>query len=142
MMTYADACEGAKSNSLARNCKLLGMTLELWDKEWADNWKRDHATKVGGDWVKKSAVHAPATQAQATPKKSDDPLAPENVIANVRKEWKSAAIKKGILKDPNDAEGMAILKNLLGDLSTGLTVENAANNRGEGIKLIEEYLMF
>jgi hypothetical protein len=43
MMTYADACEGAKSNALARNCKVLGMTLEMWDFEFIDEWKKKYA---------------------------------------------------------------------------------------------------
>lgn len=42
-MSYGDALEGAKSNSLARCCKMLGMTLQLWDIEWVDEWKRQYA---------------------------------------------------------------------------------------------------
>ena len=58
MMSYADACEGAKSNSLARNCKLLGMTLDLWDSEFGHEWKQKFATKTKDDkgkdkWIKK-----------------------------------------------------------------------------------------
>ena len=45
MMSYADACEGAKSNSLARNCKLLGMSLDLWDSEFCEEWKSLYAEK-------------------------------------------------------------------------------------------------
>jgi hypothetical protein len=129
MMSYADACEGAKSNSLARCCKLIGMTLELWDKEWADKWKAQYATKNGGDWVKKSA-------APAKPKN----LEPAVVIANVKREWKSAAIAKGMVKDDKDTKGLAALATLLGDLYTGLTYENAAANRGEGIKRIDDWM--
>jgi hypothetical protein len=43
MMSYADACEGAKSNALARNCKFLGMTLELWDMDFVEKWRNEHA---------------------------------------------------------------------------------------------------
>lgn len=42
-MSYGDALEGARSNSLARNCKNLGMALELWDLEWVNAWKKEHA---------------------------------------------------------------------------------------------------
>lgn len=38
-MTYGDAMEGAKSNALMRCCKRLGIGLELWDKEFVENWK-------------------------------------------------------------------------------------------------------
>jgi len=131
-MSYADACEGAKSNALARNCKLIGMTLELWDKDWADNWKKEHATKVDGKWIKKS---------NTPPKKEvNKALEPAVVVANVKREWKEEAIKKGILKNEKDAKGLADLASLLGDLYTGLTIENAANNRGEGIKRIDDWM--
>jgi hypothetical protein len=61
MMSYADACEGAKSSAISRNCKLLGMTLQLWDKDFADKWKAKYAEtykdpKPGSDkilWRKK-----------------------------------------------------------------------------------------
>ena len=131
MMSYADACEGAKSNSLARNCKLIGMTLDLWDKEWADAWKAKYATKNGSDWVKKSSM--------PQKKEPNKALEPAIVISNVKKEWKEAAIKKGILKNDKDTAGLAALATLLGDLYTGLTFENAANNRGEGIKRIDDW---
>lgn len=42
-MSYGDACEGAKSSSLARNCKVLGIALELWDARWVEEWRRKHA---------------------------------------------------------------------------------------------------
>lgn len=45
-MSFADAVEGAKSISLARNCKLLGMALELWDAEWVDSWKKEYAKYI------------------------------------------------------------------------------------------------
>ncbi|MBT9150616.1 MAG: hypothetical protein DDT40_00788 [candidate division WS2 bacterium] len=37
-MSWTDACEGAKSNSLMRLCKGIGISLELWDKEFAVKW--------------------------------------------------------------------------------------------------------
>lgn len=42
-MSYGDAMEGARSSSLSRNCKNLGIALELWDTQWVDNWKKEYA---------------------------------------------------------------------------------------------------
>lgn len=42
-MSFGDAAAGAKSNSLARNCKMLGMSLELWNQEWITEWKKKYA---------------------------------------------------------------------------------------------------
>lgn len=42
-MSYGDACEGAKSIALARNCKVLGIALELWDADWVREWKKKYA---------------------------------------------------------------------------------------------------
>lgn len=65
-MSYGDALEGARSNSLARNCKNLGMALELWDAEWVSNWKKEYAEQYTNDkgkklWRKKGAK-APQTK--------------------------------------------------------------------------------
>jgi hypothetical protein len=63
MMSYADACEGAKSNSLARNCKLLGMSLDLWDSEFCMEWKNLHAETYQDQgktkWRKKTVMKSP-----------------------------------------------------------------------------------
>ena len=57
-MSYGDACEGAKSIALARNCKVLGMALELWDSEWTVNWKKQYAEQYESNnrnlWRKKT----------------------------------------------------------------------------------------
>jgi hypothetical protein len=45
-MSFGDAAAGAKSNSLARNCKMLGMSLELWNQEWILEWKNKYAERV------------------------------------------------------------------------------------------------
>lgn len=42
-MSYGDAVEGARANSLARNCKMLGMSLDLWNPEWVSGWKEQYA---------------------------------------------------------------------------------------------------
>jgi hypothetical protein len=38
-MTYASACEAAKSNALTRCCKDLGIASECWDKRFAEKFK-------------------------------------------------------------------------------------------------------
>lgn len=42
-MTYGEAIEAAKSNSLMRLCKGLGIGLCLWDSEFVDAWKAKYA---------------------------------------------------------------------------------------------------
>jgi len=42
-MSYTDALEGAKSIALSRACKIFGMTLELWNKDWIEAWKAEYA---------------------------------------------------------------------------------------------------
>jgi hypothetical protein len=58
-MSFGDAAAGAKSNSLARNCKMLGMSLELWNQEWIEAWKTKYAETYKGNngktlWRKKA----------------------------------------------------------------------------------------
>ncbi len=50
-MTYASACEAAKSNALTRCCKDLGIASECWDKRFCERWIKAHAVKV---WRKSS----------------------------------------------------------------------------------------
>ena len=59
-MSYADACEGAKSIALSRACKQFGMTLDMWNKEFIEYWKAKYAEYVKNPkgkpemiWVKK-----------------------------------------------------------------------------------------
>jgi hypothetical protein len=40
-MTYASACEAAKSNALTRCCKDLGIASECWDKRFAERFKAE-----------------------------------------------------------------------------------------------------
>lgn len=59
-MSYADAIEGAKSISLARNCKMLGIALDLWNPEWIEEWKKEFAETYKNDkdkivWRKKGS---------------------------------------------------------------------------------------
>lgn len=73
-MSFGDAAAGAKSNSLARNCKMLGMSLELWSQEWVSAWRDKYAetyeSKGKTLWRKKKANgngHQPQqTEKQAT----------------------------------------------------------------------------
>ena len=89
-MSYGDAIEGAKSSALARNCKQLGISLDLWDAEWVSEWKKQHAHKIpnptGGRpeqiWVRKDdkryqnkPVQKPA--AKPTPKTASKPKTSE-----------------------------------------------------------------
>lgn len=43
MMTWGDACEGAKSNALMRLCKGLGISLELWQPRFIKDWVSKYA---------------------------------------------------------------------------------------------------
>lgn len=65
-MSKGDAIEGARLSSLSRNCKNIGMTLELWDPEWVANWKKKYAETYQDDrdrtlWRKKQAKAVKAT---------------------------------------------------------------------------------
>lgn len=42
-MSWTEACEGAKSNALMRLCKGMGISLELWDKEFITKWVKEFA---------------------------------------------------------------------------------------------------
>lgn len=52
-MTFGDAVEGAKSNSLSRCCKVLSMARELYDEAWREAWLAQYAVAVhvGADKV-------------------------------------------------------------------------------------------
>lgn len=66
-MSYGDAMEGAKSISLARNCKILGIALDLWDAEWVANWKKQYAEKIDNKWQKKQGKSNTAPKPVAKP---------------------------------------------------------------------------
>lgn len=44
--SWAEAVESAKSECLRRCCKVMGCTLELWDKRWIRAWQEKHAMRV------------------------------------------------------------------------------------------------
>lgn len=45
-MTYASACEAAKSDALTRCSKDLSVGWECWDKRWCEEWRRKFAVRV------------------------------------------------------------------------------------------------
>ncbi len=60
-MSYGDALEGAKSNALMRNCKSLGISLELWKPSFIRAWKEKYAERYKDEkgnlrWRKKNVV--------------------------------------------------------------------------------------
>lgn len=67
-MSFGDAAAGAKSNSLARNCKMLGMSLELWDMDYVTAWRKKYAETYENngktEWRKKSAQRREAAEAR------------------------------------------------------------------------------
>jgi hypothetical protein len=45
-MTYGEACEGAKSNALTRLCKNIGIGVQLWEKDFTNDWLDKYADKT------------------------------------------------------------------------------------------------
>lgn len=72
MMSYGDCVEGAKSNAITRLCKQAGISLELWDKSYYEDWKKKYAEQFTDKnsrllWRKKAEfVRHPLGQ-EATP---------------------------------------------------------------------------
>lgn len=50
-MSYSDASEGAKSNSLMRLCKGIGISLELWKPSFIREWKAKYAESFPAVWL-------------------------------------------------------------------------------------------
>lgn len=44
--TYGDAVESTVANALRRCAKRIGVGLELWDKDWLERWRDEHAVQV------------------------------------------------------------------------------------------------
>lgn len=44
--TYGDAVEATVANALRRCAKRIGVGLELWDRDWLETWRRNHAIQV------------------------------------------------------------------------------------------------
>lgn len=67
-MSFGDAVEGAKSIALARNCKMLGMSLELWNQTWVNSWKKKYAETYehnGKTLWRKKVAKMPTAQPEA-----------------------------------------------------------------------------
>lgn len=81
MMSYADACEGAKSSSLARNCKIFGASFDLWDAEFCAEWREKNAEKYkdnGKDkWRKKAMPKVVTVESSATTTTEPATVTPE-----------------------------------------------------------------
>lgn len=108
-MSYGDAVEGARSNSLARNCKNLGMAIELWDADWVENWKKEYAEKYPNPnqdsrtkylWRKRNGHKAEKTE----PAKATEPIErpAETTGAAVTEEVKAETEKKYTVKQLRD----------------------------------------
>jgi len=85
-MSYADACEGAKSSALARNCKQLGISLELWDREWINAWKKKYTETYENSngkklWRKKGTKPAlkPVAKLAEKPQEQQEGESPEAI---------------------------------------------------------------
>lgn len=48
-MSWGDACEGALSNALMRNCKRIGMHLDLWTPRFNRAWRDNYAEQYRDD---------------------------------------------------------------------------------------------
>lgn len=86
-MSEADAAEGAKSISLSRNCKILGMSLELWNPTWVAEWKKNYAETYLDErgktkWRKKNKRAAAKTNAiQAAAQNQNQPVTEKSEVA-------------------------------------------------------------
>jgi hypothetical protein len=70
-MTWAECCEGAKSNALMRLCKGLGMARSLWHKPFIDKWMADYAEQYRDDrdklrWRRKKPANSGGVESGAT----------------------------------------------------------------------------
>jgi len=45
-MTWSDACEATKSNAIMRCCKDIGIGLEMWDRKFTEQFKKEHCVCV------------------------------------------------------------------------------------------------
>jgi hypothetical protein len=56
-MTYGDACEGAKSNAIMRNCKGMGIGIDTWNRKRLNDWKKKHAEKFPTTYKGQAVEH-------------------------------------------------------------------------------------
>lgn len=93
-MTYASACEAAKSNALTRCCKDLGIASECWDKRFAERFK---AEKCGAFWRRNSKGKPQWRRLDA------QPFFDENGRADEKREHASTAPAKP--REPGSDDG-------------------------------------
>ena len=122
-MSYADACEGAKSSALARNCKQLGISLELWDKEWIEAWKAKYAETYKGKndktlWRKKGSK--PAAKPAEKPAPKTEP----------------AAHTEPASADVGDGDNMPETATTAQELSDGYTGKQILDNKNGQMKAL------
>ena len=64
-MTYVDCVEATRSDALRKNCKPLGVYLEMWDRGWLYDWQKEYAEQV-------SAINRKGTHVKIWVKKGID----------------------------------------------------------------------
>lgn len=82
-MSYAECCEGAKSNALMRLCKGLGMARNLWHRPFIDEWKDKYAEQYVDDKGRKLQRRKtlPKSGNDSAPVSGDDSAASESGIS-------------------------------------------------------------
>ncbi|MFH1118611.1 MAG: hypothetical protein V1775_02225 [Bacteroidota bacterium] len=148
MMSYADACEGAKSSSLARNCKILGMTLELWDADYCTQWREKYAeqytdNKGNPRWKKKGPKSSSASSKTPPPvkeeAKEDTQKANQLTIQEIKNKWVDAAVIRGIVLNPTDPVTLKDLIAILGDTYKNIAGNATAEEMQKGLDIINQY---
>lgn len=135
-MSFGDAAAGAKSNSLARNCKMLGMSLELWNQEWVNGWRDKYAEQYTNpknrktEWrKKKSNGHQPEKKTKVGVSTKEELV--ETAVGYVPKEvWDEHA--KRIAED-NDQSKEPVYEDLVpwAELRGVSGVKKLANESGK-----------
>jgi len=85
-MTWSDACEATKSNAIMRCCKDIGIGLEMWDKKFSEQFKKEHCVRVfrkgNAVWRLKTSepFHDETIKPAGKPEtRPPQPIAPETV---------------------------------------------------------------
>jgi hypothetical protein len=112
MMTWSDACEGAKSNALMRLCKERGISNELWHPAFIRRWKEKYAEcykKKDRDgniikdakkrdklfWRKKTKDADESEEEEAPPEQKPKPVAKPTPKPTAKRAAKPAATPAG-----------------------------------------------
>ncbi len=70
-MSWGDTVESARTNCIMRCCKHMGVTMELWDRTWTEQWKAEHAIEV---WCANRERDGNPRKKKMWRKKSDPPI--------------------------------------------------------------------